>query len=323
MFKIDYPFTKEILACGAQLEANFCLTKKDAGFVTNNLGNLALPNIYEQYQCQVENTQKELKIKPKIITHDLHPEFNSTKFAQAIQQKNKGLKRVPIQHQMAHLASCLAENKLSEAVIGVVFDNAGVGTDGDIWGGEFFVGNLKNINRAACLRFNQADSTEGVTSSAAVFFDRLAKCLSLRERFDFEGQGLVELERIINRSSHVANKIYDYTPQKSKDMLVIVLDPIFAGIREDLEKDISKSIISAALHNTIIELTRDTCHKINQKEKLKKVVLTGTVFQSKTLLNRLKDLLTQDGLSVIEHRYFSCNDSNISFGQAALANQLC
>lgn len=62
------------------------------------------------------------------------------------------------------------------------------------------------------------------------------------------------------------------------------------------------------------------CHKIKQKEKIKSIILTGTVFQNKTLFNRVKELLIQDEFRVVEHQHFPCNDSNISFGQAVLAN---
>ena len=44
------------------------------------------------------------------------------------------------------------------------------------------------------------------------------------------------------------------------------------------------------------------------------------VFQNKFLFNHLKELLSEDGFKVIGHRYFSCNDNNISFGQAVLAD---
>ena len=48
----------------------------------------------------------------------------------------------------AHLASCLAENRIDEEVIGVIFDGIGYGEDGHIWGGEFLIGDCAGYRRA-------------------------------------------------------------------------------------------------------------------------------------------------------------------------------
>ena len=318
MLRIDYPFKKEILACGAKECAGFCLTEKGRGYVINDLGNLDQHSAFEHYQRQIERFRKELKIKPKIIAHDLHPEYNSTKYAQSLSQKSKGLKCFPVQHHQAHIASCMGENRLKGKVIGVVFDGPGAGLDGNIWGGEFFTGGLlQGFKRIAHLKYT---SITDYSSSMARLFDAVWALVGLRGKVQYEGQGVTELEKIVNRSTHVASKIYEFAVEPDKDKFLINPQPIFQNIVEDLEKNISKSIISAAFHNTIIEIVRQLCHKIKRKEKIKDIILTGTVFQNKVLFNRLKNLLTHDGFEVITHRHFSCNDSNISFGQAVMAD---
>jgi len=268
--------------------------------------------VFEDYQRKIEEAKKELKVKPKVIIHDLHPDNPSTKYAQGQSQKNKGLKCVAIQHHHAHIASCIAENGTKEKVIGVVFDAGALGEDNQIWGGDFFVGSLKGFKRVAHF----------YGLSAAGLFDRIALLAGLRGKIEYEGQGVNDLERIVNRSSHVLNKTYEFTIKRDKDKLLIYPESVFQNIDKDIKNNISKSIVSAVFHNAVVEITREVCHKIKQKEKINNVILTGSVFQNKVLFNGLKEVLAEDGFNLITHRHFSCNDSHISFGQAVLADAL-
>ncbi|MFC1632124.1 hypothetical protein ACFL1I_07545 [Candidatus Omnitrophota bacterium] len=369
MYKIDYPFNKEIMACGAQHLANFCLTKKDCGFIMNDLGNLNESSAWDRYQNEISRLRKELKVKPKVITSDLNPGFNSTKYGQAAAAGAKGVKYLAVQHQKAHLASCIGENNLEGKTIGVVLDGAGYGEDAKFWGAEVFLGNLQEMERVAHLEYTAVpkaftgaiSSTQQLaasflyqsygdsftelpldfvqrktkddwqdlilrlqdplhTTSMASIFDVVAVMLGLRENIEQEGQGVSELERIINRSSHVSGHCYDFTLQRNKESWIINFDKIFQNIVEDLKKSISRSIISTVLHNTICEMIKQTCLKVNHKQKVKNVVLTGSVFQNKSLFNKAKSLLTAEGFNIVEHKHFACNDSNISFGQAVYAN---
>ena len=54
---------------------------------------------------------------------------------------------ITVQHHIAHVLSCMAENELEPPVLGVSWDGTGYGTDGTVWGGEFFL-----ITETACER---------------------------------------------------------------------------------------------------------------------------------------------------------------------------
>ena len=54
---------------------------------------------------------------------------------------------ITVQHHIAHVLSCMAENDLEPPVLGVSWDGTGYGLDGTVWGGEFFL-----ITETACER---------------------------------------------------------------------------------------------------------------------------------------------------------------------------
>ena len=66
-------------------------------------------------------------IRPRILAHDLHPDYATTHYA-VQRAAQEGIELRAVQHHHAHLASCMAEHGLREPVIGVTFDGTGYGT---------------------------------------------------------------------------------------------------------------------------------------------------------------------------------------------------
>ncbi|HEY3378376.1 MAG TPA: carbamoyltransferase HypF [Armatimonadota bacterium] len=137
----------QILACGGDLKNTFCITKGKTALLSQHLGDLENPVTLEHYTQAVRHFCDFYAVKPVAIAHDLHPDYHATRFACAQQ----GVPLLGVQHHHAHIASCMAEHGLRGPVIGVAFDGTGFGTDGTIWGGEFFVGDYRAFRRAAHL----------------------------------------------------------------------------------------------------------------------------------------------------------------------------
>ena len=57
-----------------------------------------------------------------------------------------------VQHHMAHVLSCMAENELQPPLLGVSWDGTGYGLDHTVWGGEFFLITATGCQRVAHLR---------------------------------------------------------------------------------------------------------------------------------------------------------------------------
>lgn len=153
-YPVHLPFTAEqILACGAELKNTFCLTKDEYAFVSQHIGDMENLETLEHFVNTIALYKKLFRIKPKIVAHDLHPEYLSTKYAQELAAESFDIKLVPVPHHHAHVVSCMVDNNLSSPVIGVAFDGTGYGTDGNIWGGEFLVADYKHFERLGHLEY--------------------------------------------------------------------------------------------------------------------------------------------------------------------------
>ena len=142
---------KQVLACGAEEKNTFCLTKDDYAFLSQHIGDMENMKTLEHFDSTISLYERLFRIEPEIIAHDLHPDYLATKYAQELGEF--GIKLVPVQHHHAHIASCMADNGLEAPVIGIAFDGTGMGTDGNIWGGEFLIADCRNFSRAGHLEY--------------------------------------------------------------------------------------------------------------------------------------------------------------------------
>ncbi|MEJ2735129.1 MAG: carbamoyltransferase HypF [Anaerolineae bacterium] len=154
-FPVRLPFeTAQVLAVGAELKNTFCLTRDDFAFLSQHIGDMENLETLEHFETSVGLFQHLFRVEPERIAYDLHPDYFSTKYAtDGISSPGS---RIPIQHHHAHVAACLVDNGWPSdggPVIGVVWDGTGLGLDGRIWGGEFFVGEYRGFRRAAHLEY--------------------------------------------------------------------------------------------------------------------------------------------------------------------------
>jgi hydrogenase maturation protein HypF len=124
-----------------------CLTRGNTAFLSQHIGEMGYRETYEHFLKTIHHLKRILTIEPRAIACDLHPGYAATGFAD-------GQKQLPVfkvQHHHAHIVSCLAENGVKERVIGVACDGTGFGSDGTVWGGEFFIADYGSFERAAHL----------------------------------------------------------------------------------------------------------------------------------------------------------------------------
>jgi hydrogenase maturation protein HypF len=137
----------EILGCGAHLKNTVCITRGSNAHLSQHIGDLESVLAHEFYEETIEHMEKILGCSPRIVAHDLHPDYLSTRYAEEREAEH----RIAVQHHHAHIASCLAENGESGPVIGLSCDGTGLGDDGTIWGGEILLADLSGYERIGHL----------------------------------------------------------------------------------------------------------------------------------------------------------------------------
>jgi len=135
-----------ILGVGAHLKNTVALSVGHQVFVSQHLGDLETPEARHSFENAVAELQDLYDTQPAWIGCDAHPDYESTRYAQATR-----LPVVEVQHHYAHVLSCMVENDLEPPVLGVSWDGTGYGLDGTVWGGEFLVVNDRSFDRLAHL----------------------------------------------------------------------------------------------------------------------------------------------------------------------------
>ncbi len=141
--------TEGIIAFGAELSNCFCMGKGRKAFLSQHIGDLKGLETTLFYEQTIERFIKLFRVKPSLLAVDMHPDYISTRTAESFVNPDV----ISIQHHHAHIASCMAEHKLDEKVIGVAFDGTGLGDDGNIWGSEFLVCDLEDYTRISHFEY--------------------------------------------------------------------------------------------------------------------------------------------------------------------------
>ncbi len=147
-----------ILATGAELVNTFCIGRTTQAILSQHIGDLKNAETLEFFEESISRYKELFKFEPKAVACDLHPDYLSSRYAE-----KQNLPLIKIQHHHAHMASCMAENNISEPVMGIIFDGTGLGTDGNIWGGEFFTGDFSGFRRHSHINYIPLPGGDKVT----------------------------------------------------------------------------------------------------------------------------------------------------------------
>jgi hydrogenase maturation protein HypF len=157
-----------------------------------------------------------------------------------------------------------------------------------------------------------------LTSSAGRLFDAVSALVGVRGEIDYEAQAAIELEMIA--ADTMETKAYPFVINSEDGVGVIKLGELWSALLGNVKNKVPVSLISLKFHNTMAEITAAMCQSIAKECKIKRVALSGGVFQNRLLLKLTMAALKREGFDVLSHRLVPPNDGGISLGQAVIAH---
>jgi hydrogenase maturation protein HypF len=157
-----------------------------------------------------------------------------------------------------------------------------------------------------------------LSSGAGRLFDVAAALLGLRYKVNYEGQAAIELELAakLGQGWVLPYDICDSSPY------ILDFRPTFAAMVAALSQGAGVANLAAAFHSTLAAAVVKMVKLISGDTGLRKVALSGGVWQNITLLDQVVGMLRKEGLAVYSHRQIPSNDGGLSLGQAVVAGEI-
>lgn len=346
----------DVLALGGYLKNRVALAKGDRILLSQGQGDLDNPEAVRAFAQSAANLVEAYCAKPRIIAHDLHPDFPSTRHAQSLASL-WGVKSLPVQHHHAHVAAVAAEHGVTGSLLGLALDGFGLGLDGGAWGGELLLdegAGFRRLGRLAPLRQPGGDKAarEPWRMAAAALF-ALGRGAEIPARFAGLAAAkllpqMLEKERLSPPTSSAGRlfdaacgllgiyPVADFEGQAPAALEALAREPrILPGgwkITDGLLDmkpllaalvDETDSVAGANLfHGTLIAGLADWAIKAAHATGQAQVALSGGCFFNQVLTQGLTAALTAQGLGVLFPHFAGPGDAGLAVGQAWIARRL-
>ncbi|EIX7278629.1 carbamoyltransferase HypF [Campylobacter coli] len=321
------------LALGAELKNEFVIFYENKLLISPYIGDLKSLDVHERFFKLLEFFKQNYDLKFDAILCDKHPHFS---YAKEFEE------RIKISHHYAHFCAAYFEYEENfakdEKALAFICDGTGYGEDGKIWGGEIFIGNLKQYERIAHF--------ENFTLINSDIKNIQNLALSLIWHYDLEDEAKIFLSKIPKIKLENLKKIHTHSTLQTSSLGRII--DAFGSIVFNMEKisyEAQIGLMCEAFYDENLDFSYELFSKdgeINFKELIEgalkdektkaitgmfnalanfiidfskdydlKVLLSGGVFQNKTLL----EILKAKNFDFFIPLKYPCNDSSIALGQ--------
>ncbi|WP_378950366.1 carbamoyltransferase HypF [Pelosinus sp. sgz500959] len=154
-----------------------------------------------------------------------------------------------------------------------------------------------------------------LSSSAGRLFDIAATLLGLGTVIHYEGQAAVELEFAAQKNH---GQLLPYTISVDNPRILDFM-PTFASMAEAMRRGENVNFLAASFHVTVSQGIVEMIRLIHQDTGIRKVALSGGVWQNRILFEKVVGMLQQSGFDVYSNQRVPTNDGGLALGQAVVA----
>lgn len=159
-----------------------------------------------------------------------------------------------------------------------------------------------------------------LASSAGRLFDAVAAATGVApQQCSYEGQAAMALEACIDKQTLKQVSPYHFKLDKQNQVYQLDPTPMWINLLNNLKAKTANNIISARFHRGLAQAIIDTSSLLASENKINRIVLSGGVFQNRTLFELVVTGLEKKDLQVLTHHRVPANDGGLSLGQAAIA----
>ncbi len=169
---------------------------------------------------------------------------------------------------------------------------------------------VKNFSKTEIKNLHKIwKNTTIQTSSLGRIFDAIGSLCDILQISNYEGESGLIIESFYDST---VKKSFDFSIKDKEIILNNLMQQSLKIMNENLNKNDKKRLISSMFLNTIAKIIL----QLSQKSNINSIVLSGGVFQNKTLLEKTVKKLEQIGKKVYFQQNTPINDGSISQGQA-------
>jgi hydrogenase maturation protein HypF len=357
--RLPFSCPETILALGGMLKTTFTLLYQDRALVSQHIGDTETTSALAAEKQTIAHFLKLFALRPKVIAMDGHPAYPNRLLAADFPDAKIIEVQHHRAHIASLLAEKGETGKvLGIALDGSGYGDDGTIWGGEFFAGGLHglerIGHLLPIflpgsdvaarepwrlalslllalpgAGKAAKHFAKKFGSKGdqvfeaivqhrggvMTSSCGRLFDGVAALLGCGDYNSYEGELPSRLQGEAERIEP-QKKPYPFVVENKDGKYILNMLPAIEAMLVDKKNRAEKA---CCFHLTLATGLLDMAINCTNTSGIRKVALSGGVFQNLLLLKMSRELLKKNGFQVLHHVQVPANDGGISLGQAALA----